>query len=215
MQTPASVNLVKALSYSFPAGAVMMAAYVTIIDKAFALAELMGSHAGSKTIALLRFAYTASNCCLYTAAHFILVYSCYTDEPFCSSRPFDNNSCLIAAPSIMLIVFAQLWIERAVVPFLQIQNSRAYRRGAKGRISNAGVVCVVWMGLAHTDPVSLVLISLVCATRALHPLKALSFAYTTAFKTAVWLICFKALSGTCSAVSATMAVSGCLSATLI
>ena len=210
----ADLVLVRAFSYSFPAAAMVMGGYVLLADRCFALSGFVGSRLGSRVRAVARRGFVAANCLFYGALYALLAFACPAETERCNASPLARHECRVAAPTALLLVFAQLLVDRVAVPLLAVSEP-AFRTAAVDRIGKGGAVCVVWMGLAQDDPVAVVLASLLLARRAVAPFPIASFASAAATKSALWLLALKTLRRKCEAARVETAVGACLASILL
>lgn len=159
-------SLVNALSVSFPASVFLLACYCVLSNKAFGIAGLVGNRFHASLRRALAASYVFGACVLFAFLAASTAFFCWPETDLCAEHTLETRWCAVSAPSAMLVFKFAIWTDRVAVPLLKIRTP-VFDTDLVQRVANAGGASMVWMGLCHRDPTSVLLLVLLCTRRAL------------------------------------------------
>lgn len=209
-------SLIRALSASFPPAVFVVIVYACVTDKFFSIFRAFGNYANPSLRTTMRVLYGFWTIFFYLGLHTFLGVSCSVPVgKVCSHAPLGSKWCSVSSCLSMLVLLAQIWIDRASAPFLGIQSEWLYKGGFAARTARSAPLLVVWMSLIEDDALGPFLLLLLTARRILEPLPRTNKIYGLILKSAGFSLCILSLIHQCPKVDRVVAVGSTFSLALI
>jgi hypothetical protein len=175
------MEVLSIVSLSFPAVVFLVSTYALLINKVFGVFQLVGAKMNARLRSTSRIIYVSGNGLVFGAMHVALAVWCRSDE-ICSETPLNRSECVVLAPSVILAFLLSTLVDRVAVPLFSIKYEWAYACTGYARIITSVAICTAWVGLAHADPMSILLLATLVARRSLAPFPVSSKVYLLGLK---------------------------------
>lgn len=205
-------EILNAINLSFPGCVVSFSAYCLLSEKAFAISGFFGSRVHPSIRFILLSVYTVTTLVLHLGLHVGIVSSCWTTD-VCSAKPMRGKWCSVWTSVYLVVATLSAWGDRIIGPFLNT-SGRARTNNLRERFQRAAPICTAWLGLAHGDPVAVLLICLLATNRVRTILGKVADVYADLQRLGIVIYCILSLNGTCEAVDATVATAAVLASLL-
>ena len=209
---PEISGIVNALHLSFPGCVFSFCAYCLISEKVFAISGFFGNRLYPAIRNMLFSGYVGVTLLLNIGLHVSITSSCWTTD-VCSAKPMRDKWCSVWTSVYLLVAALSAWGDRILGPFLNT-SGRARTNNVHQRFQRAAPICTAWLGLAHGDPVSVLLICLLAANRVRTILGRVADVYADLLRLGIVILCILSINGTCEAVDTTVATATILASLL-
>jgi len=170
---PPVSRVLKLFGLTVPSLVIMLLIYIGLTEHVFGLSYAINRQMGRSFRRSLRVAYLIASSMAAVLCHAVLLSRCAldglegVDTPLCPEVLLGERRCLAPSSMACIVAVLTLWVERWVVPALDLWGRGPYQRGPTARTIQASAVAVVWFCMAEQQLGAVQLLCMLSARRAL------------------------------------------------